>query len=49
MTGRQMPDDLLNFTKVDMVSIVKAHNQRANIVNVLMLVEKNLEALASTE
>jgi hypothetical protein len=44
-TGIQTPDDLLNFTETDMVSIVKAHNRRANVVNVPMLVEKNLEAL----
>jgi hypothetical protein len=44
-TGIQTPDDLLNFSETDMVSIVKAHNRRPNIVNVPMLVEKNLKAL----
>jgi hypothetical protein len=44
-TGIQTPDDLLNFTETDMVSIVKAHNRRANVVNVPILVKKNLKAL----
>jgi uncharacterized protein YunC (DUF1805 family) len=43
-TGIQTPEDLLNFTETDMVSIVKAYNHKDDVVSIPMVVGKNLEA-----